>query len=158
MQFKSTVFRWMFQHVCLDDESSGGGDQSGGRGQQLPPRPPHLSADLAAFNIPNAERAFRTLLMFIPLHQLNSCALAGRQALSLRGARQAVKSSYKNHLQNQLRCRPYGCEFNKDKPHLLTAACSLGLQASLLCRFCSLLPFNSFFFLGPQHLLKISYG
>lgn len=95
--------------------------------------------------------------MFIPLHQLNRCAPAGRKALSLRRARQAIKAAIKNHLQNQLRCRPYGWEFNKDKPHLLTAACSLGLQASL---FRSFLPFNSFlpFFFGPQHLLKISYG
>lgn len=40
------------------------------------------------------------------------------------------KNGRKNHLQNRLRCRPYGSEFNKDKRHLLTAACSLGLSAS----------------------------
>lgn len=33
--------------------------------------------------------------MFIPLHQLNSCALAGRKALSLQRARQAIKAAIK---------------------------------------------------------------
>lgn len=33
--------------------------------------------------------------MFIPLHQLNSCALAGRKALSPRRARQAIKAAIK---------------------------------------------------------------
>lgn len=77
--------------------------------------------------------------MFIPLHQLNGRALAGRQALShwSRSSLPSYKSSYKNHLQNQLRCRPYGCEFNKDKLHLLTAACSLGFRP------CPFLPFSA---------------
>lgn len=75
--------------------------------------------------------------MFIPLHQLNGRALAGRQALShwSSASLPSYKSSYKTHLQNQLRCRPYGCEFNKDKLHLLTAACSLGFNPSLSLLF-----------------------
>ena len=81
--------------------------------------------------------------MFIPLHQLNGCALAGRQALFhwSSASLPSYKSSYKNHLQNQLRCRPYGREFNKDKLHLLTAACSLGFNPSLFLLFSSLIPF-----------------
>ena len=40
--------------------------------------------------------------MFIPLHQLNGLALAGRQALShwSSASLPSYKSSYKNHLQN----------------------------------------------------------
>lgn len=57
--------------------------------------PTHLSVGLGAFNIPNAEGGSGTLLMFIPLHQLNRCALAGRKALYPRRARQAIKAAIK---------------------------------------------------------------
>lgn len=89
--------------------------------------------------------------MFIPPHQLNGHALAGRQALShwSSASLPSYKSSYKTHLQNQLRCRPYGCEFNKDKLHLLTAACSLGFNPSLFLLF--------FFFISlPVYLSSLS--
>lgn len=91
--------------------------------------------------------------MFIPPHQLNGRALAGRQALShwSRASLPSYKSGYKNHLQNQLRCRPYGCEFNKDKPHLLTAAGSLGFNASLSLPFSSLTPFPCMWALCPEN-------
>lgn len=87
--------------------------------------------------------------MFIPLHQLNGHALAGRKALShwSSASLPSHKSGCKNHLQNQLRCRPYGCEFNKDKLHLLAAACSLGFNPSLF------LPF--FFFNSPLNVFQV---
>lgn len=73
-----------------------------------------------------------------------------RKALShwSRASLPSYKSSYKNHLQNQLRCCPYGCEFNKDKPHLLTAACSLGFNASPFFFFNSLPMYLSSLFLS----------
>lgn len=94
--------------------------------------------------------------MFISLHQLNGCVLAGRKSLShwCSGSLPSYKSDYKNHLQNQLRCRPYGCEFNKDKLHLLTAAGSLGFIVFLA--FSSITPFPCIWALCPFSWLALS--
>lgn len=101
-------------------------------------------ASWCSSNIPNEERrrkkkmSLRTLLNFISLRWADGGALAGRgrhslliwERASLPSNKENKKNGRKNHLQNRLRCRPYGSEFNKDKRHLLTAACSLGLSAS----------------------------